>query len=194
LVKQESTHLFHFNARRIRKTMRRDVLAILDMVTPCIGFVAIDNGGLFPTIHVSETIPLLKPVPVSKPISVSEPVPVSKPISVSEPVPVSKPISVSEPGPVSKPISVSEPVPVSKPISVSEPVPVSKPIPASKPILPNENFAAGILTTTNQTEFAPSGTFQRRNLPGEEQNFWKNLAFLIPSLHIYLMDYRLRRS
>jgi hypothetical protein len=31
LVKQESTHLFHFNARRIRGKMRRDVLALLDL-------------------------------------------------------------------------------------------------------------------------------------------------------------------
>jgi hypothetical protein len=119
--------------------MRRDVLALLDMITPCIVFVEIDNRGLFPTIHVSETIPILKPIPVS------------------------------------------------------EPVPVSKPIPASKPVLPYENFPAGTLTTTNQTEFAPSGAFQRRNFPGGEQNFWKTLAFLITSL-IYLMEYRLRRS
>jgi hypothetical protein len=127
-----------------KEKIRRDVLAILDMITPCIIFVEIDNEGLFPTIHVSETIPILKPIPVSKSIS------------------------------------------------VSEPVPVSTPIPASEPILPYENFPAGTLNK-------PNGICAVRGISTEElarkrTQFLKNLAVLIPSLLIYLMEYSLRRS
>jgi hypothetical protein len=94
------------------------------------------------------------------------------------------------------PTPVSEPISAFKSIPVPESVPISEPIPAFKPTPPSGKTPVGTLTTTDETESAQSREFQR-NLPEDEQNLWKTLAFLVLSLNsifICLMEYRLRRS
>jgi hypothetical protein len=80
-----------------------------------------------------------------------------------------------------KPIEVSEKIPVFVTIAVYEPAPVYEPVPSFNPIPPSEKIPVEAFITTDGTETAPSWAFQWRNLI-EDENLWKILTSLIPSL------------